>query len=71
MTTRQGELKSRKYAIIDVFNVVCNTEHFTDEWDAIQRFRQRLGLNPGLQLLRISDSATFNNRFGRFEEESR
>ena len=69
MTTRQRELKSRKYAIIDVWNVVCNTEHFTSESPAIQRFQSRLTQNPGLQLVRSEDGATFNTKLNCFESE--
>ena len=69
MTTRQRELKSRKYAIIDVWNVVCNTEHFTSESSAIQRFRARKPQNPGLQLVRSADGAKFNAKLSCFESE--
>ena len=69
MTTRQRELKSRKYAIIDAWNVVCNTEHFTDESPAIQRFQARLTQNQGLQLVRTQDGAKFNAKSNSFENE--
>ena len=69
MTTRQKELKSRKYAIIDVWNVSGTTEHFTEERPAIQRFQARLEQHPGLQLVRTEDAAIYNNWLQCFESE--